>query len=100
MMDELQIQRELLDTTRRELEAEREQLRELFRLAPEPFLVTDPAGVIQEANRAAAELLREPEGALAGRALASSCPSRAARRWSAGCWRWRAAASRPSGRRA
>ncbi|HEV2736501.1 MAG TPA: PAS domain-containing protein, partial [Longimicrobiaceae bacterium] len=69
MLDELHIQRELLDTSRRELEAEREQLRELFRLAPEPFLVTDPAGVVQEANRAAAELLREPEGALAGRSL-------------------------------
>jgi PAS domain S-box-containing protein len=69
MMDDLQIQRELLHTARRELELEREQLRELFRLAPEPFLVTDQAGVVQEANRAAAELLREPEGALAGRSL-------------------------------
>ena len=79
-LDDLRIQREMLDTVRRQLETEREQLRELFRLAPEAYLVTDPAGVVQEASRATEELLREPEGALAGRALAEflSEPRRAA----------------------
>ncbi|HEU4881893.1 MAG TPA: ATP-binding protein, partial [Longimicrobium sp.] len=52
------------------LEVEGEQLAELFRLAPDGYLVTDPAGVIQEANRAACALLGEPEGGLAGRSLA------------------------------
>ena len=80
MLDDLRIQRELLDTTRREMEAEREQLRELFDLAPEAFLLTDAAGVVREANRAAAALLREPEESLAGRSLAEflSEPRRAA----------------------
>jgi PAS domain S-box-containing protein len=80
LLDELQIRRELLDTARRELEAEREQLRDLFHLAPDAYLLTDGAGTIQEANRAAAALLREPEGALAGRPLAEflSEPRRAA----------------------
>jgi PAS domain S-box-containing protein len=69
VLDDLHIQRELLDSTRRRLEVEREQLAELFRLAPDGYLVTDPAGIIQEANRAACALLGEPEGGLAGMSL-------------------------------
>ncbi|WP_420125634.1 ATP-binding protein [Longimicrobium sp.] len=71
VLDDLHIQRELLDSTRRRLQVEREQLAELFRLAPDGYLVTDPYGVIQEANRAACTLLGEPEGGLAGEALAA-----------------------------
>ncbi|HEX7240149.1 MAG TPA: ATP-binding protein [Longimicrobiaceae bacterium] len=68
-LEDLQVQREMLDTLRREVEAEREQLRELFQLAPEAYLVTDAQGTILESNRAASMLLAEPETALAGRAL-------------------------------
>jgi PAS domain S-box-containing protein len=71
VIDDLYIQRELVHTAQLRLEAEREQLAELFRLAPDGYLVTDPAGVIQEANRAACALLGEPEGGLAGEALAA-----------------------------
>jgi PAS domain S-box-containing protein len=71
VLDELQIQRELLDSTRRRLDVEREQLAELFRLSPDGYLVTDPSGVIQEANRAACALLGEPEGGVAGIPLAA-----------------------------
>jgi PAS domain S-box-containing protein len=71
LLDDLHIQRELVDTTRLRLDAEREQLGELFRLAPDGYVVTDPSGVIQEANRAACALLGEPEGGLAGIPLAA-----------------------------
>ncbi|HEV2146472.1 MAG TPA: ATP-binding protein [Longimicrobiaceae bacterium] len=69
-LDDLRIQRELLDTTRRELETERQQLRELFHLAPDAYLVTDAEGVIQEANRTASALLGVEDGELVGRSLA------------------------------
>lgn len=71
LLDDLQIQRELLDSIRRRLEGEREQLAELFRLAPDGYLVTDPSGVIHQANRAACVLLGEPEGGLSGTPLAA-----------------------------
>lgn len=48
---------------------ERERYRELFRFAPEAYLVTDAAGVIQEANAAAARLLEVRIDRLRGRAL-------------------------------
>jgi len=35
------------------LEHERERYRDLFELAPDPYIVTDRRGVIREANRAA-----------------------------------------------
>lgn len=71
MLDELQIQRELVDSTRRRLEVEREQVAELFRLAPDALLVTDPYGVIHEANREASVLLGVDEGGLQGEPLAA-----------------------------
>lgn len=70
LLEELHIQRELVDTTRRHLEAERERVAETFRLAPDAYLVTDPDGVIQDANRAACALLGEDEGGVAGTPLA------------------------------
>ncbi len=45
--------------------------RELYELAPDPYLVTDAAGVVQEANRAAAGLLGAGTPALAGLRLAA-----------------------------
>ena len=71
IVDELHIQRELLDSARRRLEVEREQLAEMFRLAPDGYLVTDPAGVIHEANRAACALLGRDDGGLTGEPLAA-----------------------------
>ncbi|HYR11068.1 MAG TPA: PAS domain-containing sensor histidine kinase, partial [Longimicrobium sp.] len=71
ILDDLHIQRELLDSIRRRLDDDREQLAELFRLAPDGYLVTDPFGVIQESNRAACTLLGEEEGGLAGVSLAA-----------------------------
>jgi PAS domain S-box-containing protein len=52
------------------LEAERQRYQQLFDLAPEGYLVTDPEGVIQEANRAVASLLHVRQRSLAGKQLA------------------------------
>jgi PAS domain S-box-containing protein len=52
------------------LDAERERYRELFELAPEGHIVTDPSGTIREANRGAAALLNIPLDYLRGKPLA------------------------------
>jgi PAS domain S-box-containing protein len=49
---------------REQLEQERVRYRDLFEWAPEAYLVTDPEGVILEANRAAEELFGYAAGAL------------------------------------
>ncbi|HEX2224588.1 MAG TPA: ATP-binding protein [Thermoanaerobaculia bacterium] len=66
---ELAQQNEELLTAREALEIERHRYKDLFELAPDGFVVTDDRGVIQEANRAAAELLRIHPHALAGKPL-------------------------------
>ena len=53
------------------VEAERRRYRDLFDFAPDGYLVTDPGGVIAEANRAAAALLGVAGEDLAGRDLAA-----------------------------
>jgi PAS domain S-box-containing protein len=75
--EELQVQEEELEqqnselmAARREVEAERRRYRELFEFAPDGYLVTDPAGVIRQANRAAAALLGVSQEFLAGKPLA------------------------------
>ena len=50
-------QNEALAAARLTAEAERQRYQELFDFAPDGYLVTDPDGMIQEANRAAARLL-------------------------------------------
>ncbi|MEA2761380.1 MAG: hypothetical protein QOD47_664 [Gemmatimonadaceae bacterium] len=64
---ELQVTRE--DTRRhvpisadaqRQLEQQRERYHTLFQLAPDPYLVTDRNGIIEEANSAAGQLLGVP----------------------------------------
>lgn len=50
-------QNEQLAPARAAVEAERQRYQELFEFAPDGYLVTDAAGTIQEANRAAAMLL-------------------------------------------
>jgi PAS domain S-box-containing protein len=55
--EELRAQHESLLDAHHSLERERERYRTLFELAPDPYIVTDENGVIEEANAAAATLL-------------------------------------------
>ena len=55
--------------SRQALEAERRRYQDLFDLAPCGYLVTDPNGTIQEANRTAARLLQVSADLLKGRPL-------------------------------
>jgi PAS domain S-box-containing protein len=70
--DELQELRVQVDSLRHEsamLQRERSKYVDLFRYAPDAYLVTDPAGVISEANLAAGALFRAEPSSLAGRSL-------------------------------
>jgi PAS domain S-box-containing protein len=62
--EELFAQTEALTAVQQELNIEVARYRELFDLAPDGYLVTDTNGIIQEANRAASELLGAPEALL------------------------------------
>ncbi|MEH2250539.1 PAS domain S-box protein [Nostoc sp.] len=55
--EELREQNEELAVARELVELERQRYQDLFEFAPDGYLVTDAAGTIQEANRAAATLL-------------------------------------------
>ncbi|WP_445626340.1 PAS domain S-box protein [Nostoc sp. DSM 114167] len=55
--EELREQNEELAVARELVELERQRYRDLFEFAPDAYLVTDTAGIIQEANRAATILL-------------------------------------------
>ncbi|ODG97568.1 histidine kinase [Nostoc sp. KVJ20] len=55
--EELREQNEELAVAREQIELERERYQDLFKFAPDGYLVTDAAGIIQEANQAAAKLL-------------------------------------------
>ncbi len=57
LSEELRQQNDELVATRQTVEAERQRYQELFELAPDGYLVTDPEGIIHEANRAAAVML-------------------------------------------
>lgn len=67
--EELQRQNQELAATRSELEAERRRYHDLFDFAPDGYLVTDPGGVVQEVNRAAAGLLGVEPGFIIGKPL-------------------------------
>lgn len=67
--EELWQQYEELETACHLVEAERQRYRDLFEFAPDGYLVTDPAGTIQEANRAAALLLNIAPQRLIGKPL-------------------------------
>jgi len=56
------------------LEDERRRYRELFELAPFPYLITDRVGVIREANRRACAALRVQRRFLIGRPLITYLP--------------------------
>lgn len=68
--EELRKQNEELSTARTAFEVERHRYQEIFDLAPEAYLVTDLAGIVREANAAAAELVRVPQGHLIGGPIA------------------------------
>ncbi|MCC5658884.1 PAS domain S-box protein [Nostoc sp. XA010] len=55
--EELREQNQELTIARELVELERQRYQDLFEFAPDAYLVTDTAGIIQEANRAAATLL-------------------------------------------
>ncbi|CAB5080384.1 hypothetical protein D3OALGA1CA_166 [Olavius algarvensis associated proteobacterium Delta 3] len=72
-LEELRVDKEELRQQNKELIASRDALdekyrryRELFNVAPDGYLVTDPNGVIQEANPDAATLLEVSRDRLAG----------------------------------
>ncbi len=69
MDEELRQQNEDLAEANVTIEAQRSRYRELFDLAPDGYLVTDPSGIILEANRAAALRLGVAQTRLAGKAL-------------------------------
>lgn len=72
--EELSQQTEELVTTRSQLEAERHRYRDLFEFLPNACLVTDAAGKIQEANRAAAALLNIEPPNLVGKVVVNFIP--------------------------
>ncbi|ACC83293.1 PAS domain S-box protein [Nostoc punctiforme] len=55
--EELREQNEELSVARELVELERQRYQDLFEFAPDGYLVTDVAGIIQEANRTAATML-------------------------------------------
>ena len=67
--EELRQQQDELIKTRQQVEVERERYAALFNLAPDGYLVTDAAGVIQEANHAAVALLAVSQEVLVGKPL-------------------------------
>ncbi|MBN3963227.1 PAS domain-containing sensor histidine kinase [Nostoc sp. NMS8] len=69
-LEELQQQNEELIATRHLLEAERQRYYDLFNFAPDGYLLTDATGIIQEANYAAANLLKVRQSYLIGKPLA------------------------------
>ena len=69
--EEIRAQQEALDTGGRRNEAERERYQALFVLAPAAYLVTDPAGLIREANLRAVALLGIDHRFVTGKPLVS-----------------------------
>lgn len=66
---DLRSQHEVLLEAHRQLEQQRERYHTLFQLAPDPYLVTDQRGIIEEANAAAGDLLGVPSALLVRRPL-------------------------------
>jgi PAS domain S-box-containing protein len=69
--EELRQQNEELAATHVALDRERRRYEELFEFAPDAYLVTDPSGIVRQANRSASSLLRVAPKFLAGKALAA-----------------------------
>ena len=69
--EELRQQNEELAATHLELDLERRRYQELFEFAPDAYLVTDPSGIVRQANRSASRLLGVSSTFLGGKALAA-----------------------------
>jgi PAS domain S-box-containing protein len=69
--DELRRKEAELDAVRNALARDREHYGELFEFAPIAYLVTDPNGLILDANNPAGELLELPDRHLIGKPLAN-----------------------------
>ena len=69
--EELRVQNEELRGHREAAEAALQRYQELFDLAPDPYLTTDSAGTIREANTAAVRLLNVPVDKLKGKPITS-----------------------------
>ena len=67
--EELRQQNEELAMARQIAEVERQRYQELFDFAPDAYLVTDTAVIVQAANHAAAALLAVPQDRLRGKPL-------------------------------
>ncbi|HEX2692748.1 MAG TPA: ATP-binding protein [Gemmatimonadaceae bacterium] len=67
--EELRAQHESLLEVNESLELERERYRMLFHLAPDPYIVTNEAGMIEEANAAATTLLGRQSSPLVDRSF-------------------------------
>lgn len=72
--EEMRRQTDLLLETRAEVEVARLRYQDLFDFAPDAYLVTDPQGIISEANLASSRLLGLDRARLAGRPLAGFVP--------------------------
>jgi len=68
--EELHHQAEALASSHQAVAAEHQRYRELFHCAPDGYVVTDPQGIIVEANRAAAALLNIAQQRLIRKPLA------------------------------
>ena len=67
--EELRAQHEAILDAQRDIDIERTRYRTLFEFAPDPYLVTDADGTIEQANTAAAEFLGLPAPMLIGKLL-------------------------------
>ena len=68
-IEELHSQHEELKASYQALATERRRYQELFEFAPDSYLVTDPNGIIQEANQSAENLLNVSQLFLVGKPL-------------------------------
>ena len=75
--EELRAQQELNVQAQKEIDVERRRYRTLFELAPDPYLVTDRHGMIEQANKAAAELFGLAVSQLIGKPIISFIDLRA-----------------------
>ena len=90
--EELRRKNEQLAAAFDAIEAEGRRYRDLFDYAPDAYLVTDPLGIIREANHAAAVLLGVEQRFLVGKPLAVFVPEE-------GRPAFRAELARPAGAR-
>ena len=76
--EELRVQSDMLTGVQQALETERVRHQSFFAHFPDPCVVTDAAGVVNEANRAASELLRVRPDTLPASRSPCSCARRTA----------------------